>query len=861
MAQTSQVFLLKGGDIRYTQDAQVHYLVKSGRVLVYILPLRDGHADRRFLLCEVPEGARIPALSCTAPLNYNSDEVCRWCFGLVAVDEASLEMVEQPLPDEEKQEFVQNAGVRGAAFMDFEECCVEAYQLQITKELRNIYTAEQEQEATHRQGLEIIYNLFRSKKQMRQVHDKTGNLLYDAIAVICDRNNVALAQLDSVLSACGRNFSTEDVARLSHFVSRDVVLTEKWYRQDSGPILAFYEENGHPVACLPRGTRRYECYDPATGKTSPLTPALAATLSPQAKMIYRPFPAKALQMRDLISFGLKDVNPRDIFTFLLLALVGTGIGLLLPYINEKVYDLFIPMGEETGLLQVCWVILACTLGNVTFTIVKNLATFRSVSAIQYSVQAATYDRLFNLPESFFRRFDSADLASRAMSVGQIFKVLVQTVLTTGLTAVFSLLYLWRMFRYSSKLSVFGLVMLVLAMVVISLLGWRQTHYEARLTEMEGGISSRLYQLLSGVDKLRMAGVEDRALYEYLKPYTEAKKVYLSKRRIENVVNTLMVVLTSVFSLVLYYAVIKKVDTDISMGAFMGFNAAFGSFSGAMLQAVSSLLTVNDVIPLYDRAKPILQTLPELEEHAELPGELTGDIEINSVTFAYSPDSAPVLRNLSMHIRPGEYVGIVGPSGCGKSTLLKLLLGFERPQNGKIFYDGRDIDGLDKRELRKKFGVVLQDGQLISGSIYENIVITAPGATMAQVKQVVKAVGLEEDIAQMPMGLHTVLSEDSGTISGGQRQRILIARAIISNPRIIFFDEATSALDNVTQSMVSESLSRLHATRFVIAHRLSTIIKCDRIFVLDGGEIRESGTYEELMARKGLFYELASRQMS
>lgn len=859
--QYPQILTLKGGDIHYTMDPSQQYIVRSGQVLVYILPLRDGHADRRFLLQEVGEGETIPSLSYAAPYDFKSDEECRWCFGLVAVDKASLEILPQPMQAADKQEFARRAGIRSVAFMEFEECCVEEYQLRVTKELRNIYTAEREREQTRERSLETIFNLFRTNKQMRRVHEKTGNNLYDAIAVICDRNEIPLIQLDSVLASCGRTFTLEDVARLSHFISRDIVLSDGWYKHDSGAILVYRAENKQPLACLPKGPHRYECYDPETGTSETVTEELAHTFLPQAKMLYRPFPTKELKMKDLLRFGIRDIYAGDIVTFLLMALVGTGIGLLIPYINEKLYDVFIPMGEEQGLLQVCWVILACTLGNMSFTIVKNLATFRSVSSIQYSLQAATYDRLFNLPESFFREYDSADLAQRAMSVGQIFRILTQTLLTTGLTALFSLLYLWRMFQYSSKLSIFGLVMLAVVMVIIFMLGWRQTKYEAKLTDMEGEISSRLYQLLSGVDKLRMAGVEDRALYEYLKPYTEAKKVTISKEKIANIVNMISVIMTSVFSLVLYYVIIKRTNSDLSMGAFMGFTAAFGSFSGAMLEAVSSALTVNDVVPLYNRAKPIFQTLPEVEENAELPGELSGDIEINGVTFAYSPDSPPVLNNLTMHIKPGEYVGIVGPSGCGKSTLLKLLLGFEKPQSGKVFYDGRDIDGIDKRELRKKFGVVLQDGKLISGSIYENIVITAPNATMKQVKAVIKAVGLEDDIAQMPMGLHTVLGEGSGTISGGQQQRILIARAIVSNPKIIFFDEATSALDNVTQKKVSDSLDNLHATRFVIAHRLSTIMNCDRIFVLDHGQIQECGTYDELMQKKGLFYELAVRQLS
>ena len=234
--------------------------------------------------------------------------------------------------------------------------------------------------------------------------------------------------------------------------------------------------------------------------------------------------------------------------------------------------------------------------------------------------------------------------------------------------------------------------------------------------------------------------------------------------------------------------------------------------------------------------------------------------MNSI-FPYSPDAPNVLQNIDLNIKPGEYVGLVGPSGCGKSTLMKLLLGFEKPTQGKIYYDNKDIDSIDKRELRKKMGVVLQDGKLISGSIFENITITAPNATVTDVRQVIKNVGLEKDIQEMPMGLHTILSEDCGTISGGQQQRILIARAIISNPKILFFDEATSALDNVTQSMVCETLEQMDSTRIVIAHRLSTIMRCDRIIVLNAGKVVEQGTYAELMENKGLFYNLASRQMA
>lgn len=637
------------------------------------------------------------------------------------------------------------------------------------------------------------------------------------------------------------------------------MLEPKWYKRDSGPILAYRKDGHQPIACVPISPKKYMAYDAQRQTSCIIDEEYAQQLEVKADMIYRPFPNKELKAKDLFFFGMKNVYKSDIVRFILLALLGTLIGLLIPFINEQLYDKFIPMGNKTGLVQISCVILACTIGNVTFTIVKNLAAFRSMNAMEYAVQSATYDRLFNLPESFFRKYDSAELAQRAMGISQIYNTIADVAIKTILSAVFSLLYLWRMFQYSKKLTSVSLVMLLICMLVIVWIGILQTKYEVKKMELDSKTSSVMYQFLNGISKIRIAGVENRALYEYLKTYTKSRKINIRKEKMTVAVNTLVGAMNTVFSIVLYYLMIKN-SMKLSVGAFMGFSAAFGSFSGAMLQIVSSILQVNDIKPAYDRCKPILQTLSEFDEDMVMPGTLTGDIEVNNLTFSYNEASGVILNDVSMHIKAGEYIGIVGSSGSGKSTLLKLLLGFEKPDVGKIYYDGKDIDSMDKRELRKKFGVVLQDGKLISGSIFENITITAPGTKLEQVKKVVKAVGLEDDINQMPMGLHTVLSEDSGTISGGQQQRILIARAIVANPKIIYFDEATSALDNVTQAMVCESLERLKATRVVIAHRLSTVMNCDRIFVLEKGTVVEQGSYKELMDKKGRFYDLAVRQL-
>lgn len=856
MANKIQI-CLHGGQMHITKENTAVYSVIQGRVLVYLFPCTEGKNGRKLMLYEAGEEELLPSLCADHEL------LGSWRIGFVALEQVVIEQVSasthQINADAVREEFAKKAGVYQPDAGDFAEQLIEAYNINIIKEEGYIYATAREQEHTYEQGLQISYDLFRRGGNKR-VTPESGNRIYDAVAYLCDHLEISIVSFDKLVESCGRRFRVEDIAHVSHFSIREIVLDENWYRRDCGALLAYTEEQNHPVVCIPISPGKYTAYDAVSKKRCVVNEKYAAALKPKGYVFYRPFPNKPMKLKDLFSFGMKGVYKSDLVRLVVYSLLGTLIGLLMPMMNEQLYDRFIPMGNSAGLMQLCGVILSCAVGNMTFTIVKNLASFRGMNTMEYAVQSAAYDRLFNLPESFFRAYDSADLAQRAMGISAIYNTLADVVINMLFSAVFSLMYLWRMFRYSKKLSIVSLIMLAVCMTLIVWIGIVQTKYESEKMEVDSKAQSCMYQFLSGISKIRIAGVENRALYEYLKPYTQSRRINIRKEKMTVGVNTLVGSMDTVFSIVLYYLMIKN-SMDLSVGAFMGFTSAFGAFSSAMLQIASSMLTVNDVKPAYDRCKPILETLPEWDEDTAMPGNLTGDIEVNHVTFSYDKDSGTVLNGISMHIKAGEYIGIVGSSGCGKSTLLKLLLGFEKPDVGKIYYDGKDIDGIDKRQLRKKFGVVLQDGKLIGGSIYENITITAPGTKLERVNQVIRDVGLEDDIRQMPMGLHTVLSENSGTISGGQQQRILIARAIVNKPKIIYFDEATSALDNVTQAMVCETLESLQATKVVIAHRLSTVMNCDRIFVMDKGEIVEEGSYQELMARKGRFYDLAVRQIS
>jgi ABC-type bacteriocin/lantibiotic exporter with double-glycine peptidase domain len=314
-------------------------------------------------------------------------------------------------------------------------------------------------------------------------------------------------------------------------------------------------------------------------------------------------------------------------------------------------------------------------------------------------------------------------------------------------------------------------------------------------------------------------------------------------------------------IVIFALVVRSSEGGITTGVFLAFIAAFTSLLFGMMQLGSTIVSMLNVVPIYQRLQPILEEAPEVESGKVDPGPLRGRIEVTNLSFRYESDGPLILEDVSFHADPGEFIALVGPSGSGKSTLLRLLLGFEWPESGTIAYDGFDLSGLDPQRLRRQLGVVLQEAALLPGDIFSNIVGSAVDLTLSDAWAAARLAGLEDDVKEMPMGMHTVIAEGASTLSGGQRQRLMIARALVTRPRAVFFDEATSALDNPTQAVVTESLDRLRATRIVIAHRLSTIQNADRIYVLEKGRVVQVGSYQELVDQPGLFYELVKRQIA
>ena len=874
----SDAYSLTAGITIVTHDKDDAWRVAAGSVLVYVAPWKNEAPGRRAYLYEAGEGEVIPSLC------FRDYEYTEWRFCLVATHTAEVTVIKGGNTSVLRKRFAQRAKLSDIEQEGFEHSILNSYKMTIVAEDGLIHKTTKENAVTSENTLRLIYNVFH-KRKMKIHADYAGDPLYDAVSIICGWSGIPLAPLVKITGANPKGYTVGDIARVSHFSCREVILEENWFKTDSGVLLTFGQD-GAPIACIPKGQNSYIAHYPETGERKLINSALAGIMQPKAYSLYRPLPNKPVGTKDLLAYCLKSVNAADVVQVLLFTAICIGVGLLLPWLNLLLFDYFIPTGAGTSIIQLGFVVLAAMIGSAFTAIAKNIANFRVGSRVGVDLECAMQDRLFNLPIRFIRRYESADLAFRLQGASKVAGAVANAVLGTGLTAVLSIAYFIMMLFYSARLALAGVLMLVIYGALLLLISGRERKIKSNISELDGKANSALYQHINGISKLRMSGAENRALFEYLKIYVDRQE--LDGRR--NIAASLSAILTAasggLFSVVLYWLVVRGDGISpgvapglipgfapgfmpgltpgflpgVTPGEFIAFISAFGLFSGALTAMLLETIDLRRIRPDYMRCKPILAETPEYDETKELPGDISGAFELKGVTFSYSPDRPAVINDVSLRVRSGEYIGIVGPSGCGKSTLLKLLLGFEIPDTGKIFYDGKDVESLDKRELRKKMGVVLQDGKLISGSIFENITITSPSATLSDAQRVAREVGLEEDLKLMPMGLHTMLSEEHGTISGGQQQRIQIARAIINKPRVLFFDEATSALDNKTQALICENLEKMNATRVVIAHRLSTIINCDRIIVMDEGRIIEQGTFSELMEAGGLFYELAKRQL-
>jgi len=647
------------------------------------------------------------------------------------------------------------------------------------------------------------------------------------------------------------------ILRPRGIMMRDIILSGAWWRECVGPLLG-YAKDGRLVALIPTKTGLGYQYREQDGTIRQVGHReMTNDLKSTAITFTKALPLRALNVKDLIKFTWSVVSGPNALLMVVCALVVVLMGMFTPMVNKLIFDTVIPTGDASDLLPIMGLLIGVTIGTLLLTLTRNLYIIRLQHIVEMHVQNAVMARTFLLSPTFFSKHSSGELTAKLQNVSLLASIVNESIVGALLSAVLSIIYLIQVYIYGGALlwpalGVIGIHVVILVLTYLRIVVI-QKDYTENMTKL-GGLE---YNLFAGIQKLKLTGSENRAFVRWLDQYSDVARLIYNPEFARRLYPAISAVLGLGGTMLIFWCTLAN---EVSTSDYIAFSSAFGMMTAALTQLNTVVPSLAQIKPLLESVKPILEAVPEMKDKAPQVMNLTGSIEVSGVSFRYEDDGPMILDDLSLKINPGEYVGIVGKSGCGKSTLMRLLLGFEEPQAGGIYYDNYDLSKVDKASLRRKIGCCLQSGSLFTGDLFHNITITAPWATHDEAWDALRLASLEEDVRRMPMGLHTMVSEGGGGFSGGQKQRILIARALISKPNIIFFDEATSALDNISQKAVSDNLDQLRCTRVVIAHRLSTIRHCDRIVVIDKGKIVDQGTFEELMDRKGLFYEMSLRQM-
>ncbi|MFF0780082.1 NHLP bacteriocin export ABC transporter permease/ATPase subunit [Streptomyces sp. NPDC003720] len=681
---------------------------------------------------------------------------------------------------------------------------------------------------------------------------------YAACKLVAEAAGIELAAPAQSGTESERLDPVERVALASRVRTRAVRLDGRWWRENVGPLVGHRALSGAPVALLWR-RGGYVAVHPGTGRETPVEKANAEEFEPRAVMFYRPLPERRLGPLGLLRFSLRGTRG-DLGNLALAGLVTVVIGALVPIATGKVLGEYVPKAQTGLIVQVCLAVMVSGVVSAAFTLLENLTILRMEGRIESALQPAVWDRLLRLPTRFFTQRSTGELASAAMGISAIRRLLAGTGPVVAQSVTVGAMNLGLLFWYSPAMAMAAIGMLVVIAAVFLGLGLWQVRWQRRLVVLGNKLNNQAFQTLRGLPKLRVAAAENYAYAAWARQFAHSRELQQKVGRIKNLTSVLGAVYLPVCTLLMFMLLAGPARGAMSAAAFLTFNTSVTMVLTSVTQLTGSFVSAVAALPLFEEIRPVLDATPEVRTASTRPGPLSGAVEARRLSFRYADDGPLVLDDVSFAVRPGEFVAVVGPSGCGKSTLLRLLIGFDRPVSGSVLYDGQDLAALDQSAVRRQCGVVLQHAQPFTGSILDVICGTEP-YTPEEAMAAAELAGLAEDIKRMPMGLHTIVA-GNGAISGGQRQRLMIAQALIRRPRILFFDEATSALDNDTQRTVIDSTRKLNATRIVIAHRLSTVLDADRVIVMEDGRVIQQGPPAELLADTGgRLHELVRRQMA
>lgn len=640
---------------------------------------------------------------------------------------------------------------------------------------------------------------------------------------------------------------------------REVHLEEDWYKANHGPLISFKEKNGAPLALIPNNREKYFLYDSANSEGTMVEEKNYKEIMKTAFVLYKKEDKPKIKLLDLLRPTVS-TSAFNIMAIILSMLVASILGLGIPLLTQYIFENSIVSDDKTGLLQIGLILLAIAFSVFGFELTKQYLILNFENRLDFSIQGAYWDRVLRLPIKFFKQYAPGEFVSW---IGNL--VTMRTLLTNNFfTLIFSLIIMVIdfsfLFYYSPEISFKILIIFFVFIVFFFAFLVKRLFYEFLISEEFAKMYALLTEFFSAISKIRLAGAEYRVFLRWTMAFSRLRRLYVFSQKYQIYSGILIDCVPVLLVLVMYFSIsLSSGVFSFSTGKFLAFNIVLGQLAVVIYQLMSALLRLLPVIPMYQKSRVFLDAKPEVTPGILDPGELRGEIEVNNLSFKYPHSNNYIVNNVSFSIEAGEYVAFVGKTGVGKSTLMRLLVGFDAPLTGRIYYDSKDLSTIDVNLVRQQLGIVLQQDSLVPGSIFDNIAGVS-NITVEEAWRIAEEVGLADDILNMPMQMNTMINLDGQGLSGGQKQRILIARAIVRKPKVLILDEATRALDNVTQKMVIDCLTKLKMTRIVIAHRLSTLVKVDRIFVIENGIISEMGTYKELLAKKGSFYRLIQKQV-